>query len=134
MADVLDIAAVDPALELTVGTDSLLCRGTLNTSTRSFVLEAAEMLLAHRPPVVTIDISELHVADVDGADTFVHLQRMTREVGVELRWQGLDSDRLRGILPLGPFPGRRPPRHGPVTPHRHIGGLRRPTGVQPPTL
>lgn len=107
MADAVDIAAADPALELTLGRHSLACRGVLNVLTRPFVLEAAEMLLARHPGFVTIDISELSVNDIDGANTFVHLQRMARDAGAELHWHGLQSDRLQGILPLAPFSARR---------------------------
>jgi anti-anti-sigma regulatory factor len=106
VADVADIAAVDPALELTLGQHSLVCRGTLDARTRRYVLDAASTLLARHPGFVTVDISELRVADVEGANTFATLKRLAREAGAELRWRGLQSERLQGILPLDPLSAR----------------------------
>jgi ABC-type transporter Mla MlaB component len=103
VADVADIAAVDPALELTLGQHSLVCRGTLDARTRPYVLDAAATLLARHPGFVNVDISELRVADVDGANTFAKLQRLARDAHAELRWRGLQSGRLQGILPLDPL-------------------------------
>jgi len=131
VADIVDIAAVDPALELTLGDDSLACRGTLSARTRHFVLDAAAVVLARRPVSLTVDISDLHVVDVEGANTFVHLQRLTRDAGVGLEWQGLDSDRLRGILPLGPFRVRRP-HHRPVPQRRRVRATPRHPATLPP--
>lgn len=100
MADIFDIAAVDPELELTIRPTSLRCSGTLSGRTRPYVLEAAATLLAARPPFLTVDMSTVYVADVDGANTFVRLQRMARAAGIDLRWVGMESDRLRGLHPL----------------------------------
>lgn len=109
MADACDIAAVEPVLELTIGRTSLECSGTLSTRTRRHVLEAAETLLAGSL-AVTVDVSDLYVADVDGANTFARLQRMAREAGAELHWVGLESGVLRPTA--GPIGRRR--RLGPV--------------------
>lgn len=97
-----DITAVAPALELTLQyiPASLRCTGTLDTRTRCHFVEAVEELLASAPSSVTIHIGELHVGDVDGANTLAHAQRLAREAGIRLRWRGLDSGHLRGILAL----------------------------------
>lgn len=109
MADELDIDAVDPMMELTFRPSSLVCTGTLNTRTRRYVLEAASVLMAEHPPRVTIDISNVDISDVDGANTLAHLQRIARQAGTVLHWEGLESDRLRAILPLRvPAKGSRP--------------------------
>jgi anti-anti-sigma regulatory factor len=100
VADVLDIEAVEPTMNLTLLASSLVCNGTLNARTRPCLLDAARVLFADRPARVTIDISDVLIEDVDGANTFAHVQRMARQVGTTLHWEGLDSDRLRGILPL----------------------------------
>lgn len=117
MTDREDIAAVAPMLQLTLDYmhPSLRCAGTLDARTRGHVLEAAEVLFARRPSRIVIDITDLHIADVDGANALAHLQRMARDARAVLRWQGLDADRLRGLVPL---------RH-----HlRRPGGLARPRG------
>lgn len=107
MADVLDIEAVDPTMNLTLQASSLVCNGALNARTRPYLLEAAQVLFADHPTRVTIDISEVDIEDVDGANTFAHLQRMARQAGTTLHWKGLDSDRLRRIRPLQ-VPVKRP--------------------------
>ncbi len=98
MADLTDIADIDPVLELTFGPFSLECAGTLNFSTRRHVLEAVEVILDGRPSSIGIDVSGLEVADTDGANALVVMQRMVREAGVSLRWQGLDAHVL-AVLP-----------------------------------
>lgn len=100
MTDSPDIAAVDPDLELTLRPTSLRCAGTLSGRTLPYLLEAAATLLEAQPPLLTVDMSRVYVADVDGANTFVRLQRMARGAGVELRWVGLEPDRVRGLHPL----------------------------------
>lgn len=99
-----DIAAVAPSLELTLsyrpGQSMLRCVGTLDTRTRRHVLEAAEELLATAPSSVTVDVEDLHVDDVDGANALTQVQRMMREAGVRLQWRGLDAEHLRGVAPL----------------------------------
>ena len=102
--DVREVDAVAPVLELALGPASLECAGTLRGRTRRFVLEVAEQLFAHGASAVTIDVSRLCVADVDGANTFAHLQRMARDAGVVLRWVGLEPGRLQGLRPLGSLP------------------------------
>lgn len=104
MQDVRDVDVVTPALELTLGPRSLECAGTLRGRTRHYVLEAAEQLFASSASGVTIDVARLCVADVDGANTFAHLQRMARHAGIELSWVGLEPGRLRGLRPLGSLP------------------------------
>lgn len=91
MADVLDITAVDPVLELTLGPALLRCSGTLSGRTRRYVLEAVETLLSSRPAAVTVDVRGVCVADVDGANIFVHIQHMARAAGARLIWLGLES-------------------------------------------
>lgn len=93
MADPADIAEIDPVLELTFGPNSLTCAGTLDVSTRRHVLEAVEMVLDDVPSTLGIDVSALEVADADGAQTLVVMQRMVRDAGVRLRWRGLDEQR-----------------------------------------
>ena len=87
---------------------SLHCSGTLDAGTRHDVVEAVAALLAGEPSTITIDIGELHVADVDGANALAHVQKMARDAGTSLQWEGLDSDHLRGILPLR-FRAKRQP-------------------------
>jgi anti-anti-sigma regulatory factor len=118
VADACGITAIDPALELTLVPTSLRCTGMLSTRIRGHVMEVAEMLLERRPPTVTIDVSGVYVADVDGADAFARLQKTARETGVELRWVGLESDRLRGLHPLG-LPARMS-QEDPVPPQRCV--------------
>jgi anti-anti-sigma regulatory factor len=124
--DVYDVDAFAPVLELTLGPASLECAGTLRGRTRHYVLEAAELLFASSASAVTIDVAHLSVADVDGANTFAHLQRTARSAGVELRWVGLEPGRLRGLRPLGSLPSgshgesaqaQRRVRHGPHVPY-----------------
>lgn len=98
VADARDIAAVDPPLELPT---SLQCSGTLSGRTWPQVLKATKTLLARWPPTVTIDVSDLYVADVDGANTFARLQRMGRKEEVELRRVGLEFGLPRGPRPWG---------------------------------
>ncbi|MDA8312035.1 MAG: STAS domain-containing protein [Actinomycetota bacterium] len=87
---------MDPELELTLGQTSLRCTGTLDRRTRPYVLEAAQIVLARRPPSITVDVSKLSVADADAANTLVRLQRMARDAVARLHWVGLEPDRLRG--------------------------------------
>lgn len=109
-----DVDAMTPTLELTLdyAKRKLRCTGTLDRRTRRHVVEAVGELLAVTPSSITVDVAHLAVADVDGANAFAHVQRMVREAGVRLRWQGLDSDHLRGIVPLR-YRARRP-RHQPA--------------------
>lgn len=104
-----DVDAMAPTLQLALNYPKreLRCIGTLDSRTRRHVVEAVGELLVDVPPSITIDVARLTVADVDGANTFAHVQRMVREAGVRLRWEGLDSDHLRGIVPLR-FRARRP--------------------------
>lgn len=97
MADRTDIAEVDPVLELTFGPSSLACAGTLDISTSRHVLEAVEFVLGGKPHSIGIDVSGLHVADADGANALVVMQRMAREAGVELHWRGLDENVLTAL-------------------------------------
>lgn len=114
MAHETDIAAVAPTLELTLDYEltSLRCAGTLDTRTRHHVIDAVDELIAGEPGGIVIDVAGLYVADVDGANTLAEVQRMVRDAGCRLRWQGLDSDHLRGILPLRYQVRRSRPRSG----------------------
>lgn len=106
-----DVDAMTPALELTIDyvVPSLQCAGTLDSRTGRHVIEAVEELLAaERPSRMTIDISELRVDDVNGANVLLRVQRTVEGAGVALRWQGLGSDHLSGILPLGCLARRSP--------------------------
>jgi hypothetical protein len=89
-----DIAERDPVLELEFGPCSLQCAGTLDSRTRHTVLEAVEVVLLGNPPNIAVDVSGLRVADADGANSLVILQRMIRDAGVNLQWRGLDTLRL----------------------------------------
>lgn len=91
MGDRRDIAEINPELELTFGSHTLQCAGTLDGRTMRHVLEAMEFVLRGNPVTVDIDISGLHVADADGAITLVALQRMGNEAGIKLHWRGLDA-------------------------------------------
>lgn len=104
-----DVDAMAPTLELTLDYPRgvLRCTGTLDSRTRRHVVGAVNELLAGTPPSITIDVGDLTVAEVDGADAFAHVQQLVRDAGVRLRWLGLDSDHLRGILPLR-YRARRP--------------------------
>ena len=98
MADTSDIHEIDPVLELMLSPCSLECSGTLNVETRHHVLEAVEMVLDGKPLSLDIDVSRLLVADTDGANALVAVQRMVREAGVTLLWQGLDAEKMRAVL------------------------------------
>jgi|GEM_PF-6924400 len=91
MADRMDIAEIDPELELTIGPCTLECAGTLNARTRGYVLEALEVVLQSEPPSVDINISDLRVADADGATALIAVERIVREAGVKVHWRGLDA-------------------------------------------
>lgn len=97
MADRTDIAEMDPVLELTLGPGSLACAGTLDALTRRHVLEAVKVVLVEEPPIVDIDVSALRVADSDGANALVAMQRMVRDAGVGLHWRGLESNDVLAI-------------------------------------
>lgn len=105
MADTFDIAAIDPDLELTIQSASLRCSGTLSRRTCPYVLEAAATLLAARPPILTVDMSAVHVADDEGANTFVHLEQMARSAGVDLRRVGMPDLTRSGSRDGPPFAG-----------------------------
>lgn len=98
MADQVDIAEIDPVLELTLGLRSLTCSGTLNFSTRRHVLEATGLVLEGKPSGIGIDVSGLQVTDADGANALVVMQKMVRDAGVSLHWRGLDEHVL-AVLP-----------------------------------
>lgn len=100
MTDRTDIAMVDPELELTFGPRTLHCSGTLSVRTRHHVLEAMDWMLRDTPQRVELDISGLHIADTDGANTLAVLQRMVNDAGAELRWRGLDTRRLSDRVEL----------------------------------
>jgi ABC-type transporter Mla MlaB component len=127
MAEKSGIAGGARAVQLTVECvdGTVRCAGTLDRATRHRVVEAVGELLKAGPACVVVDVGELHVADVDGANALAAVQRSVRAAGVKLRWQGLDSGHLRGILPLR-FRARRP-RPVPEPPSvRPLGG-----GVHP---
>lgn len=132
-----DIAAVGPALELTLDYPerTLRCSGTLDGRARRHLVEAVGELLVGGPPGITIDVAQLTVADVDGANALAHVQRLVREAGARLRWQGLDSDQFRGILPLR-YRARRPRRPSPEWSAERdalrLARLRHPSAMPPP--
>lgn len=128
MADLPDVDAAGPVLSLTCGASSLVCNGVLNSRTRPLLLEAARALFESHPPHVTIDISDVHIQDVDGANSCALVQRMARQTGTTLHWAGLDSDRLRGILPLR----ARAKRSRPSPARAHLSGEPRPFAQLPP--
>jgi anti-anti-sigma regulatory factor len=127
-----DIAAVAPTLQLTIdyADGSLRCAGTLDARTRRHIVEAVDELLAAGPAFIVIDVGELHVADVDGANALANVQRTVREAGVRLRWQGLDSDHLRGILPLR-YRAKRPPSQPSLRGIRPLGRAVHPAMIPP---
>jgi ABC-type transporter Mla MlaB component len=128
-----DIGGVAPALVLTidVAKGSLRCTGTLDRRTRHHVEEAVGELLVEMPSRIAIDVAHLTVADVDAANALAHVQRMVRGAGVRLRWQGLDSDHLRGILPLR-FRARRPRWQPAESAALRVARLRHPSMMPPP--
>lgn len=94
-AEVGDIAAMGPAMELTLERPATLrCAGTLDTRTRRPLLAALEELLSWDPAHITIDVSELRLGDRVGAGALVHLQRAAQDAGVRAHWIGLDAGRL----------------------------------------
>jgi anti-anti-sigma regulatory factor len=97
MGDRRDIAEIDPVLELTLGPNSLVCTGCLNTLTRRHVLEALEVLLDSTPQNVDINVSGLHVADADGAHALVIMQNMVGDAGASLRWRGLNAEHVLAL-------------------------------------
>jgi anti-anti-sigma regulatory factor len=127
-----DIAAVAPTLELTLdyAEVSLRCAGTLDTRTRGHVVDAVDELLAGEPASIVIDVADLYVADIDGANTLATVQRMVRDAGIRLRWQGLDSDHLRGILPLR-YRARRSRPEASLRTGRPLGRATHPSMVPP---
>lgn len=135
MAHEPDIAAVAPALELTLDHPgkTLRCAGTLDGRTQRHVMEAVGELLVGPATGLTVDVACLTVADVDGANTFARIQRMAQEAGVRVRWQGLDSEQLRGILPLR-SPARRPAGGSAVWDVRVLDRQRHPSAIRPPAL
>jgi ABC-type transporter Mla MlaB component len=114
-----DEAGAEPLLELIVGSGSLSCAGVLNRRNRHRVLDAVSLLLHDATPQVVVDISQLRIEDVDGANALAHVQRAARVAGATLSWRGLDSNRLKGILPLQVRSRRhRPVRLPPSRNHR----------------
>lgn len=97
-----DIAAVGPALELTLdeAKGTLRCAGTLEGRTGRHVVAAVERLLRTDTRVVEIDVDDLDVTDVGGSDALAAVQRLVTDAGVTLRWRGLDADHLRGNYQL----------------------------------
>lgn len=96
----VDTAPAEPLLELTMLPGSLACAGVLSRRTRRHVLEAVQLILEGETSTLVVDVSELQIADVDGANALAHVQRMVREAGAALCWRGLDSSHLRGLRPL----------------------------------
>lgn len=103
-ADVLDIAAVAPTLELTLDDPirpaSLHCVGVLDAKTSHYVLEAVEMMLRQAPATITVNVRRLRVADDEGGNTLAQIQRIVRATGVVLRWHGLGADHVRSAPEL----------------------------------
>ena len=91
---------------------SLCCRGILDARTRRHVLDEVQTLLAHRPSRVCIDVRELVLADVEGARTLTQVQRLVRDAGAILSWDGLDADRIRGLISRGPVERSAPTPRG----------------------
>lgn len=104
MVDQPDVAAVAPALEVTIDyvSSSVRCVGRVDARTDRYVIEAVTELLTQVPPHLTIDIRELHVVDGAGADALLRVEGMVRRSGRRLRWRKPASDHIGGIV--WPFP------------------------------
>ena len=100
MTDGPDTAAVEPSLELVLRPGALSCAGSLNRWNRHRLLDAVRLLMESGTSSIVVDISGLHIEDVDGANALARAQRAVRDAGGNLSWRGLGSDRLKGILPL----------------------------------
>ena len=93
--DPVDIAAVAPAMELTLEHPALLrCAGRLDARTRRSLFAAVEELLSRGSAQVSVDVSGLRLGDREGADALVRVQQMVLDEGAFLRWVGLDAGRL----------------------------------------
>lgn len=84
---------MDPVLEIwvddAVRPTTLRCAGRLGAGTRHAVLDAVAELLATGPRRLVVDVSDLEVADSEGAGTLVQVQRMVREAGAAMAWRGV---------------------------------------------
>lgn len=91
-----DIAAMEPALVLTVGPGaSLQCAGTLDERTCHHLVEVVRHVLGSAPGAVTIDVERLQLADADAADALTQVQRMVKDAGATLHWHGIRADHLQ---------------------------------------
>lgn len=120
MTDAPHTAALEPSLALVLRPGALSCAGALNRWNRDRLLDAVRLLVESGASSVVIDISGLHIEDVDGANALARAQRAVRDAGATLSWHGLGSDRLKGILPLqGATRCRRTGRVARPLPRRH---------------
>lgn len=79
------------------------CEGTLDETTAprlSAAVEAALGTTPRRVRVMRVDVTDVEVEDAAGARALAAVQRQARGARVELRWQGLAADHLRGLAPV----------------------------------
>lgn len=112
-----------PALEIWVDGGATRARirlvGTLDRSTQTSMLAAIEDLLENGCRRLAVDVTDLYVADQEGAQALTEAQRMARDATSALTWRGVDEPRLRAlgvaVRQLGytpSFVSRSEPLHG----------------------
>jgi ABC-type transporter Mla MlaB component len=91
-----DIAAVDPALVLSVDSSTVLrCAGTLDSRTRPCLVDAVTNMLRDEPSTIAVDIEKLRLADSAAANALTQVQRIAKDAGAAVHWRGLRADHLR---------------------------------------
>lgn len=129
-----DVDAMAPILELGIdyAGPSVSCVGDLDVRTKHHLVEAVGELVATtgERAEIAIDVSRLHLADLQAANTLAEVQGMVRAAGMRVRWRGLGSDRLRGILPM--CLTRRDAVKPSARPVPDTAKLRHPSSLPPP--
>jgi anti-anti-sigma regulatory factor len=86
-----DVDEMEPALQLWIdrgaSAASVRCAGTLDAKTGHHVLDAVVEVLDRGTSRVTLDATDLRVADLEGAHTLTRAQRTVREGGALLVWR-----------------------------------------------
>lgn len=90
-----------PTLEIWVDGGATRARirlvGTLDRATQASMLTAIEDLLEHGCRRLAVDVTDLYVADQEGARALTEAQRMARDTTSALTWRGVNEDRLRAL-------------------------------------
>lgn len=118
--DVVAMANVVLKVDDVVRPTALRCVGRLDRRTRHRLIAAVEEMLRGEPGAITIDVEKLRLMDGDAANALTQVQRMVRQSGVLLRWQGLRPDHLRPARSFDHRAGAGRP--GARTPAR-LGGI-----------